>query len=134
MLHSGRGQDQREETLSKFRSGAIQVLVATDVAGRGLDINDVKYVLNYDMPNKIENYCHRIGRTGRAGKSGTAITLLTDSDSDVMYDLKQYLEATGTPNIPQQLLRHPAAQNAMGTRDDKGKLLGQKKDAIMFAK
>jgi hypothetical protein len=51
-----------------------------------------------------------------------------------MYDLKQYLEATGTPNIPQQLLRNPAAQNAVGSRDDKGKLLGQKKDAVMFAK
>ena len=134
VLHSGRSQDQREDTLKQFRTGAIQVLVATDVAGRGLDINDVKFVLNYDMPNKIENYCHRIGRTGRAGKSGVAITLLTDSDSDVMYDLKQYLEATGTPNIPQQLLRNPAAQNAVGSRDDKGKLLGQKKDAVMFAK
>jgi len=134
VLHSGRSQDQREDTLKQFRTGAIQVLVATDVAGRGLDISDVKFVLNYDMPNKIENYCHRIGRTGRAGKSGTAITLLTDSDSDVMYDLKQYLESTGTPNIPQQLLRNPAAQNAVGTRDDKGKLLGQKKDAVMFAK
>jgi ATP-dependent RNA helicase DDX23/PRP28 len=134
VLHSGRSQDQREDTLKQFRTGSIQVLVATDVAGRGLDISDVKFVLNYDMPNKIENYCHRIGRTGRAGKSGTAITLLTDADSDVMYDLKQYLEATGTPNIPQQLLRHPAAQNAMGTRDDQGKLMGQKKDAVMFAK
>ena len=134
VLHSGRSQDQREETLSRFRTGAIQVLVATDVAGRGLDISDVMFVINYDMPNKIENYCHRIGRTGRAGKTGAAITLLTDSDSDVMYDLKQYLESTDTPNIPQQLLRHPAAQNVAGARDEKGKLLGQKKDAVMYAK
>ena len=68
ILHGGKTQDQRELSLQGFRDGSFQVLVATDVAGRGLDIPDVTHVLNYDMPNKIENYCHRIGRTGRAGK------------------------------------------------------------------
>jgi ATP-dependent RNA helicase DDX23/PRP28 len=133
VLHGGRSQDQREETLDSFKSGEIQVLVATDVAGRGLDIADVTNVVNYDMPAKISSYCHRIGRTGRAGKSGIATSFLTEADTEVMYDLKQYLEATNTA-IPQQLLRHPSAQNAIGARDANGKLMGQKKDSIMFAK
>ncbi|CAN0124462.1 unnamed protein product [Ectocarpus fasciculatus] len=133
VLHGGRSQDQREETLDAFRSGDIQVLVATDVAGRGLDIADVTHVVNYDMPSKISSYCHRIGRTGRAGKSGVATSFVTEGDTEVMYDLKQYLVSTNTA-IPQQLLKHPAAQNAMGTRDANGKLMGQRKDQVMYAK
>lgn len=65
---AGRRQDQREEGLKSFREGTSTVLVATDVAGRGIDVADVVLVLNYDMPNNIENYTHRIGRTGRAGR------------------------------------------------------------------
>ena len=108
--------------------------MATDVAGRGLDIPDVTYVINYDMPNKIDNYCHRIGRTGRAGKSGTAITFITDADADVLFELKQYLESTNA-NVPQELARHASAQAAVGTRDKtSGKLVGAKKDQIMYAK
>lgn len=133
VLHGGKSQDQREETLDMFRNSKIQLLVATDVAGRGLDIPDVSHVFNYDCPSKIANYCHRIGRTGRAGKFGVATTFLTDSDTEVMYDLKQYLEQTNTP-VPHQLAKHPSAQAAVGTRDDKGNLMGQKKDSIMFAK
>jgi ATP-dependent RNA helicase DDX23/PRP28 len=90
-------------------------------------------VINYDMPNKIENYCHRIGRTGRAGKFGIATTYLTEADTEVMFDLKTYLESTNSV-IPAQLARHEAAQAALGSRDEKGKLIGQKKDAIMYAK
>ena len=59
------------------------MLVATDVAGRGIDVQDVALVLNYDMPHTIENYTHRIGRTGRAGKKGTAVTFLTMGDTEV---------------------------------------------------
>lgn len=109
-----------------------QVLVATDVAGRGLDIPDVTHVINYDMPNKIESYCHRIGRTGRAGKSGTAITFITEADTDVMYSLKSYLESTGAA-IPSELARHSSAQAAVGTRDKtSGKLVGSKKDQVQY--
>lgn len=133
VLHGGRSQEQREETLDAFRSGEIRVLVATDVAGRGLDIADVTHVVNYDMPAKIENYTHRIGRTGRAGKSGIATTFLTEADTEVMYDLKQYLESTGSV-VPPQLSRHPSAQAAKGARDEKGRLVGSKKDQIMYAK
>jgi ATP-dependent RNA helicase DDX23/PRP28 len=133
VLHGGRSQEQREETLEAFRSGEIKVLVATDVAGRGLDIPDVTHVVNFDMPAKIENYTHRIGRTGRAGKSGIATTFLTEADTEVMYDLKQYLESTGSA-VPPQLSRHPSAQAAKGARDEKGRLVGSKKDQIMYAK
>lgn len=131
ILHGGRSQDQREETLDQFRSGDVQVLVATDVAARGLDIPDVSHVFNFDCPNKIQSYCHRIGRTGRAGKFGTATTFLTEGDTDVMYDLKSYLESTDTP-VPSQLAHHAAAQAPVGSRDDKGKLLGTKKDAVQY--
>jgi ATP-dependent RNA helicase DDX23/PRP28 len=113
----------------------LQILVATDVAGRGLDIADVTHVINYDMPNKIENYCHRIGRTARAGKSGIAITYVTDHDTEVLYDLKVYLESTNA-NIPMELAKHQAAQAAVGTRDlNSGKLVGErKKDQILYSK
>lgn len=131
VLHGGRSQDQREETLESFRKGEIQVLVATDVAGRGLDIPDVSHVYNLDCPSKIDSYCHRIGRTGRAGKHGIATTFLTDADTEIMYELKNYLEATDAV-IPIQLARHPAAQAPVGTRDDKGKVMGQKRDAVKF--
>jgi ATP-dependent RNA helicase DDX23/PRP28 len=131
ILHGGRSQAQREETLEMFRRGEVTVLVATDVAARGLDIPDVSQVFNYDCPNKIQSYCHRIGRTGRAGKFGTATTFLTEGDTDVMYDLKHYLEQTDTP-VPSQLAHHAAAQAPVGTRDDKGKLLGTKKDSVQY--
>ena len=79
VLHGGKTQDQREAALENYKRGTFRILIATDVAGRGLDIPDVAHVVNFDMPLKIENYSHRIGRTGRAGKDGVASTLLTDS-------------------------------------------------------
>ena len=108
-------------------------MVATDVAGRGLDIPDVSFVFNYDLPTKIENYCHRIGRTGRAGKSGIAISFITDGDAEIMFALKAYLESTGAV-VPQQLAKHPSAQAAAGSRDDKGNIIGAKRDAIKYSK
>ena len=134
VLHGGKSQDQREETLEYFRSGKIQILVATDVAGRGLDIPDVTHVINYDMPSKIQPYCHRIGRTGRAGKSGTAITYLMDTDTEVMYDLKQYLESTDSV-IPTGLAKNPSSQAAAGARNESGKLIAAgRKDSVMYLK
>lgn len=77
MLHGGKNQEQREQGIKGFRDGTYNILIATDVAGRGIDVPDVALVINYDMPNNIEAYTHRIGRTGRAGKKGTALTFLT---------------------------------------------------------
>lgn len=88
-LHSGKNQEQREAALQALRSGDADILVATDLAGRGIDVPDVSLVINYQMSNTIEAYIHRIGRTGRAGKQGTAITFLSNDDDEVMYDLKQ---------------------------------------------
>lgn len=133
ILHGGRSQDQREDTLDMFRSGRIQILVATDVAGRGLDIPDVSLVVNFDCPPKIQNYCHRIGRTGRAGKFGVAVSYLTEADTELMYDLKSYLEVTESV-VPAQLAKNPAAQQPVGTRDDKGNVMGKKKDSTMFTR
>ncbi len=68
------------------------MLVATDVAGRGIDVKNIDLVVNYELPFTIENYTHRIGRTGRAGRKGTAVSFLTNEDTDIMYDLKTLLK------------------------------------------
>ena len=79
-IHGDLSQGQREKVLQKFRNRRITVLVATDVAARGIDVEDLTHVINYSLPQDPESYVHRIGRTGRAGKSGTAITLITPSE------------------------------------------------------
>lgn len=83
-LHGSKTQEQREAALGSVRAGQTDVLVATDLAGRGIDVPDVSLVINFNMANSIESYTHRIGRTGRAGKSGVAITFLGNEDSDVL--------------------------------------------------
>jgi ATP-dependent RNA helicase DDX23/PRP28 len=83
-LHGSKTQEQREAALGSVRAGNTDVLVATDLAGRGIDVPDVSLVVNFNMANTIESYTHRIGRTGRAGKSGVAITFLGNEDADVM--------------------------------------------------
>lgn len=117
-LHGGKSQEQREISLEGFRTKRYNVLVATDVAGRGIDIPDVAHVINYDMPGNIEMYTHRIGRTGRAGKTGVATTFLTFSDSDVFYDLKQMLIQSDSP-VPPELARHEASKFKPGSIPDR---------------
>jgi ATP-dependent RNA helicase DDX23/PRP28 len=109
-LHGSKTQEQREAALASVRSGATNVLVATDLAGRGIDVPDVSLVVNFNMATNIESYTHRIGRTGRAGKSGVAITFLGNEDSDVMYDLKQMLMKSSISRVPEELRKHEAAQ------------------------
>lgn len=77
-IHGDRSQTEREMALHNFRCGRCPVLVATDVAARGLDIPNVMHVINYDLPNNIDDYVHRIGRTGRAGNHGTAIAFVNE--------------------------------------------------------
>ena len=79
-LHGDMGQDEREQVLARFRGERVNVLVATDVAARGLDIDDISHVFNFDLPPNPEIYVHRVGRTGRAGKSGVAVTLLVPAE------------------------------------------------------
>lgn len=127
-LHGGKSQDQRESALFAVRSGKKDILVATDVAGRGIDIKNVSLVLNYDMAKNIEDYTHRIGRTGRAGKKGTAITFLTMEDSETFYDLKQSLLKSPNSVIPTELSRHEVnilvdKQQSAQTRSGTGKAI-----------
>ncbi|ODM91926.1 putative ATP-dependent RNA helicase DDX23 [Orchesella cincta] len=114
-LHGGKGQEQRDYALSSLKNGSKDILVATDVAGRGIDIKDVSLVLNYDMAKSIEDYTHRIGRTGRAGKNGVAITFVTKEDSPLFYDLKAILNTSPVSNCPPELANHPEAQHKPGT-------------------
>ena len=83
-IHGNRSQSQREKALARFHSGAIDTLVATDVAARGLDVDDVTHVINFDAPEDRDTYVHRVGRTGRAGRHGIGITLVTGEQSKVV--------------------------------------------------
>lgn len=114
-LHGGKGQEQREYALASLKNHSKDILVATDVAGRGIDIKDVSLVINYDMAKTIEDYTHRIGRTGRAGKTGCAISFCTKDDSGLFYDLKQCVMASPVSTCPPELLNHPDAQHKPGT-------------------
>lgn len=81
-LHGGRSQSQRKAALERFRNGAANVMVATDLAGRGIDVPDIQHVINYDVPATREDYIHRIGRAGRGGKTGHALNLLVNGDAE----------------------------------------------------
>ncbi|PVZ97594.1 hypothetical protein BB558_006445 [Smittium angustum] len=114
VLHGGRSQEQRELALAKLKNGDADLLVATDVAGRGIDVKDVSLVINFDMAKSIEDYTHRIGRTGRAGKEGVAITFLSNDDTEVIYDLRKMIEKSPISKCPIELLQHEASQAPPG--------------------
>ena len=109
-LHGSKTQEQREAALLSLREGKTDVLVATDLAGRGIDVPDVSLVVNFNMATNIESYTHRVGRTGRAGKSGVAITFLGSEDADVMYDLRKMIQSSSISRLPEELRKHEAAQ------------------------
>jgi len=91
LLHSNRTQNEREQALRGFRDGRFEVLVATDIAARGLDIADVSHVINYDVPQHAEDYIHRIGRTGRAEAKGDAFTLMVAEDSKHVAAIERFI-------------------------------------------
>jgi ATP-dependent RNA helicase RhlE len=104
-IHGNKSQGQRERALAAFKSGQIKVLVATDVAARGLDIPDVKYVYNYELPNVADAYVHRIGRTARAGKEGQAVAFCAPDEMDELKAIQKVMKitiptASGTPWEP----------------------------------
>eukprot|EP00457_Paulinella_chromatophora_P004617 gb/GEZN01004629.1/.p1 GENE.gb/GEZN01004629.1/~~gb/GEZN01004629.1/.p1 ORF type:complete len:623 (-),score=75.19 gb/GEZN01004629.1/:20-1888(-) len=101
-IHGGKPQDQRMESLQSFKNGDADILVGTDVVGRGIDVEGVAQVINFDMPKNIELFTHRTGRTGRAGKSGIATSFCMQSDDHIFADLKNFLEQANAV-IPQQL-------------------------------
>lgn len=94
ILHSDRSQKERDQALEGFKSGAVEILVATDIVARGIDIKDVSHVINYDVPQNPEDYVHRIGRTGRMDREGDAFSLFTASDQDFLKNIERFIGQT----------------------------------------
>jgi ATP-dependent RNA helicase RhlE len=92
-LQGNLSQNQRRAALAGFRNGSTKILVATDIAARGIDVLSISHVINYDMPESTDDYIHRIGRTGRVDKSGDALTFVTGADADKIRALEQLLDA-----------------------------------------
>ena len=88
-IHGNKSQGQRQRALSDFKSGKVKVMVATDIAARGIDIKELQMVINYDLPDVVETYVHRIGRTGRAGNAGTALTFCSQDDHLMVRDIRK---------------------------------------------
>jgi ATP-dependent RNA helicase RhlE len=91
-LHGNRSQGQRQEALNGFKNGHYQIMVATDIAARGLDVQSISHVINYDIPDTADAYIHRIGRTGRMERAGDAFTLVTPEDHEMVRDLEKIIE------------------------------------------
>ncbi len=91
-IHSDKSQQERLQTLNDFKAGGVKVLVATDIAARGLDVEELPFVINYDIPFAAEDYIHRIGRTGRAGSEGTAISLMAPDEERLVADIEKLLK------------------------------------------
>eukprot|EP01090_Pellita_catalonica_P018829 TRINITY_DN6202_c0_g1_i1.p1 TRINITY_DN6202_c0_g1~~TRINITY_DN6202_c0_g1_i1.p1 ORF type:complete len:654 (-),score=71.54 TRINITY_DN6202_c0_g1_i1:852-2786(-) len=106
-IHGDKSQNDRDWVLSQFRTGRTRVMVATDVAARGLDVKNIGYVVNYDFPNTCEDYIHRIGRTGRAGTEGTALSFFTPSNYKLAKPLVKILTQSNQ-KIPEQLHQYAA--------------------------
>lgn len=120
-IHSNRSQSQREKALDSFRQGKTRILVATDIASRGIDVDSVSHVINYDVPQAPEDYVHRVGRTGRAGNVGQAITLVTPNEELSMRDIEKLTEQKvkrvvlsdfgGTATIPNSVFQKEKNSN-----------------------
>ena len=128
-LHGGLAQEQRDRIMARFRDGALDVLVATDVAARGLDIEQVSHVVNYDVPSSPDTYVHRVGRTGRAGREGVAITLVEPREHRLLRDIERTigapLEIVGLPTVSDvrekrlELLRGTLREALLGDGHDR---------------
>lgn len=92
ILHSDRTQRERDKALREFKSGKVEILVATDIVARGIDIADVSHVINYDIPQHPEDYVHRIGRTGRMNAEGDAVTLFTPADQEFLRNIERFID------------------------------------------
>jgi len=124
-LHGDMTQGARNRTLTKLRHGDVKVLVATDVAARGIDVQGISHVINYDLPKFSEDYVHRIGRTGRAGNTGTAISFASNVDRHLLRKIEQYtgqkLEATVIAGFePKRAMKSEAPAGKRGRNNDRG--------------
>ena len=127
VLHGNRSQNQRIEALAGFKSGKYEVMVATDIAARGIDVAGITHVINYDIPTNPEDYVHRIGRTGRAQKEGDAFTLITGEDFESARDVERYLgekierlQIEGFPYGPIPVSEEPRRPQQQGRRGGGG--------------
>ncbi|MEG1179567.1 MAG: DEAD/DEAH box helicase, partial [Oscillospiraceae bacterium] len=117
-LHGDMKQSQRTKVMDRFKSGKTSILVATDVAARGIDVNDIDYVINYDIPQNNEYYVHRIGRTGRAGKSGTALTICSGRRQvsvlqNIARSVKSKIKIIDIPSVDEILEKSSQGQTDM---------------------
>ena len=134
-MHSDLLQEQRDDVMYRFKTGQIDILVATDIVARGIDIDDIQLVINYDVPQDEEDYVHRIGRTARAGKDGRAVTLVSEKDQPLFADIERFLEKEVTKEpVPESLGaapaytgRGPSSRNGHKRRKGHHKSNGKKK-------
>jgi ATP-dependent RNA helicase RhlE len=99
-IHGNKSQTARTKALAEFKNGALQVLVATDIAARGIDIDQLPHVVNYDLPNVPEDYVHRIGRTGRAGANGEAVSLVCVDEHDMLKNIEKLIKQS----LPREII------------------------------
>ena len=130
-IHGNKTQSARERALEDFISGKIRVLVATDIAARGIDVDDISHVINFELPNEPQSYVHRIGRTARAGKAGVAISFCDESESGYLRDIERLLDQS----VPVSR-NHPfhsasaAAPAGGGLRQDRRAALPERRHAV----
>ncbi|XP_058422759.1 probable ATP-dependent RNA helicase DDX43 [Diceros bicornis minor] len=123
-LHGNREQSDRERALENFKTGKVRILIATDLASRGLDVHDVTHVYNYDFPRNIEEYVHRVGRTGRAGRTGVSVTLITRNDWRIANELINILERANQ-SIPEDLVSMAERYKANKLKKEMEKKMGR---------
>lgn len=121
-MHSDLSQQERDKVMYRFKTGQVDVLVATDIVARGIDIDDILMVINYDVPRDAEDYVHRIGRTARAQRDGVAITFVSDNDMRYFSDIERFLEKDITKNpLPEGLGEAPVYQKSAPRKSTRGR-------------
>lgn len=121
-MHSDLTQQERDDVMYRFKTGQVSVLVATDIVARGIDIDDILCVVNYDVPHDAEDYVHRIGRTARAQRDGVAITFVSDRDMRAFADIERFLEQEITKNpLPEGLGESPVYQIEKPRKNSRGR-------------
>lgn len=121
-MHSDLSQAERDDVMYRFKAGQVSVLVATDIVARGIDIDDILCVINYDVPRDAEDYVHRIGRTARAQRDGVAITLISDSDMRYFGDIERFLEREIQKNpLPEGLGEGPEYKTTAPRKSSRGR-------------
>ncbi|MBP3776319.1 MAG: DEAD/DEAH box helicase [Prevotella sp.] len=121
-MHSDLSQQERDDVMYRFKAGQVDVLVATDIVARGIDIDDILMVINYDVPRDAEDYVHRIGRTARAQRDGVAITFVSDNDMKYFSDIERFLEKDITKNtLPEGLGEAPEYKPVAPRKSTRGR-------------